>query len=106
MSISAVIDLKSNVQLRESVLMEDLAGEAILLDLASENYFALDVVGTRFLTVLTQTPSIQVAYDLLLDEYDVEPNELQQDLLAYVQTLMNDGLVEVSEVSGQGSEQT
>ncbi len=96
MTTKAAIALNSKVRLTDSVLMEDLAGEAILLDLASEDYFALDLVGTRILSVLNEVNSIQAAYEVLLSEYAVEPEELKQDLLEYVQELRQDGLVEVT----------
>ena len=40
------ISFAHKVKLSDSVLMEDIEGEAVLLHIDSEKYFALDEVGT------------------------------------------------------------
>lgn len=80
----------------QSTLFRELAGEAVLLNLESGTYFGLDETGTSFWTVLTSTASIQEAYDLLLDEYDVAPEDLEHDLAGLLGKLIDHGLVEIS----------
>jgi hypothetical protein len=67
----------------------------VLLNLKSETYFGLDEVGTRMWSVLTSTPSIRAAVDLLEAEYDAETGELQADVKALVERLREEGLVEL-----------
>lgn len=67
----------------------------MLLNLKSETYFGLDEVGTRMWSVLTSTPSIRAAVDLLEAEYDAETGELQADVKALVERLREEGLVEL-----------
>ena len=90
-----LLSTTTTLQLATSVLMEDMAGEAILLNLASEEYFALDEVGAKILHTLAESASTQAAYDILLQTYAVEPEVLRQDLLAYIEQLRQGGLVEV-----------
>ncbi|MCB9103885.1 MAG: PqqD family protein [Anaerolineales bacterium] len=78
------------------VLIRELDGEAVLLNLASESYFGLDEVGARMWQVLTTSESIEAAYDQLLAEYDVEPERLRQDVLDLVDQLAAHGLVDLS----------
>lgn len=92
---SKQISLSNKVQLPDSVLLEDMAGEAIMLDLTTEQYHALDEVGARILGVLIESESIQAAIDTLLEEFDVTPEVLQADLLEYIENLNSDGLVEI-----------
>lgn len=84
------------VFLAKDVLIQDLVGESVLLNLENEEYFGLDKVGTRMLTVLTESESTQVAYDNLLEEYEVETEQLQQDLLNFIEKLINYGLLEIT----------
>ncbi len=79
------------------VLVRELQGESVLLNLDSETYFGLDEVGTRMWAVLTTAPSIQVAYEALLAEYAVEPEVLRKDLEALVGELMERGLLDLTE---------
>ena len=92
---SQQISLSNKIKLPDSVLLEDMAGEAIMLDLTTEQYHALDEIGARMLTVLLEAVSIQAAIDTLLEEFEVESSVLQADLLDYIEDLNSDGLVEI-----------
>lgn len=78
------------------VLVRELDGESVLLNLNSESYFGLDEVGTRMWAVLTASDSIQAAYESLLAEYEVEPEKLYQDLDNLIEKLVAHGLAEVA----------
>jgi hypothetical protein len=80
----------------DDVLFQEVGGESVLLKLASENYFGLDPIGTRIWSLLGDGSSLQRAYDVLIDEYDVEPDVLERDLLALVERMADAGLVVVS----------
>ena len=79
------------------VLVRELDGESVLLNLATESYFGLDGIGTRMWAVLTSSPSVEAASETLLLEYDVEPERLRSELRAFVEKLEEAGLVDVSE---------
>ena len=68
----------------------------MILNLDSERYFGLDDVGTRFLSVLTASESIEAAYQSLLEEYDVDRDVLREDLVALIENLSQQGIIEVS----------
>ena len=53
-------------------------------------------IGTRILSVLTTSDSIEAAYQTLVQEYDVDGQVLRQDLLELVENLVEQGLIEVS----------
>lgn len=89
--------LGRRIRAAADVLVQELDGEAVLLDLKSGNYFGLDEVGTRFWTLLTTEPSPQVAFDQLLTEYDVAPDRLRADLEDLLKRLLEHRLVEFSE---------
>ena len=80
----------------EDVMFQDVGGEAVLLNLASERYFGLDPVGTCIWNLLVQDPRLQPAYERLCAEFEVEPARLESDLLDLVGQLAEAGLVEVA----------
>ncbi len=90
------IPFSARLAVPADVLMRDLGGEAVLLNLKSEMYFGLDEVGTRMWSLLTASPSIQAAYEALLAEYAVEPEALRTDLETLVSALMERGLLELA----------
>ncbi len=90
------ISFQGRVTLPKDVLLSGVQGESVLLNLKSERYFGLDEVGTRMLSVLTESNSVQAAYDTLLKEYDVEAEALRQDLTSLIDKLIDQGLVEMA----------
>ena len=88
----------ARLQIPETVLVSEVGGEAVLLDLQSEQYFGLDEVGTDMWQALAQTDSIQAAYEKLLAKYDVDAEQLRQDLATLLEKLISDGLVEIVNV--------
>lgn len=91
------ISFNSRVTTPDGVLMRQIDNEAVILNLNSELYFGLSAVGTRMWTLLTSQPTIQVAFDKLLEEYDVAPDRLQQDMLALIAELEQHGLVKLED---------
>lgn len=91
-----IIPFDKGVHVPDDVLRSDLSGESVLLNLKTETYFGLDETGTRMWEVLAGTVSIQAAFDVLKDEYDVEPHRLQKDLEELVDKLVGHGLLELA----------
>ncbi len=79
----------------DGVLVQMLDGEAVLLNLDTESYFGLDEVGARMWTLLTESGSIQAAYEALLEEYDVTPEQLRADLIDLIGRLAEQGLIKL-----------
>ena len=83
------------ISIPESVLVQNLEDESVLLNLDSEQYFGLDDVGTSMWEGLKETESVETAYEKLLKMYEVEPEQLRQDLDNLVKKLQEHGLVEI-----------
>ena len=79
----------------DDVLFRKLDGEAVILNLKSEEYFGLDEVGTDMLKELTSSNSIQTTYEKLLKEYAVDEETLHRDLTDFIYKLLDKGLIEV-----------
>jgi hypothetical protein len=75
------------------VMFRIVGDESVILHLKSETYLGLDPVGTRMWTVLTESGSIQGAYEILLAEYEVEGPQLHRDLEDFVAKLLQHELV-------------
>ena len=90
------ISFAERLILPADVLISDVDGESVLLNLNSERYFGLDEVGTRMLSLLTTSTSIQTAYEALLEEYEVENETLRHDLADLIDRLVDQGLLQVA----------
>jgi coenzyme PQQ synthesis protein D (PqqD) len=90
------ISFSDRVKIPDDVLISKLQEESVILNLDNERYYGLDDVGTRFLSVLTSSDSIEAAYETLVREYDVEGQVLRQDLLQVVEELVAQGLIQIN----------
>jgi Coenzyme PQQ synthesis protein D (PqqD) len=77
------------------VLIRFLDRESVLLNLETEQYFGLDETGTRMWQLVTGSPSIDVAYQELLAEFDVEPELLRSNLTELLSRLVESGLLQL-----------
>jgi hypothetical protein len=89
------ISFQSRISAPSDVLVSEVGGESVLLNLKSERYFGLDEIGTRMWKALTSSDSIQTAYEALLAEYDVDEARLRQDMEELIGKLAEQGLVDV-----------
>jgi hypothetical protein len=90
------VSFSQRVTVAPDVLFRVVGDEAVLLNLKTEKYLGLDATGTRMWTVLNDAPSVRAAYDILLNEYEVTPDQLRQDLDAFLSKLLEHGLIETS----------
>ena len=78
----------------KDVLFQEVSGETVLLDLASESYFGLDEVGTRIWTLLNEGKTAVEMVAVLLEEYEVERETLEGDVRDLLTALIEAGLLE------------
>ncbi|HTP88144.1 MAG TPA: PqqD family protein [Bryobacteraceae bacterium] len=74
----------------------DLAGETVLLHLASNTYFGLDETGTQIWNSLRESRTIREIRDELLRSYEVAPEQCEQAVIALISDLAKHGLVTLS----------
>jgi hypothetical protein len=87
------ISFSDRVRLPDDVLISNLQQESVILNLDSERYYGLDDVGTRFLTILNTSDSIEAAYEALRNEYDVDAQSLRKDLIELIENLVKQGIL-------------
>ena len=92
-----MLTLDSKLRLPEQVVFTFVVDDAILLNTGTNKYFALDDVGARLLKLLTEGKALRECQRILLQEYDVEADQLEKDMLELIGQLLENGLVEVIE---------
>lgn len=87
------VSFSDRVRIAPEVMIQEVGGESVILDLKTERYLGMDEVGTRIWQVLMDSASIQAAYDALLAEYEVAPLQLEDDLREFIERLLENGLI-------------
>ena len=89
------MNLNQKITFADTVFAQEVDGEMVLLDMNSENYFGLDEIGTAIWQAIQEKETLQEVFELLLEQYDVEPDLLKKDLLAFVNKLVKHRIVRV-----------
>ena len=89
------VDARTQLVVPEDVLVRDLSGESVLLNLRTEAYFGLDEVGTDMWRALTRGCSVGAALKELTSLYDITPDTLERDLFDLAGKLIDHALLEV-----------
>lgn len=89
------VSLKARVIVPDGVLVRELEGESVLLNINTENYFGLDEIGTRMWSVLSESSSVEQAVAALLNEYAVDHQTLVRDISELISQLLEKELIEL-----------
>lgn len=89
------ITLNSTIIKSPDQISTDLGGEAVILGLKSEAYFSLEGVGLRLWEWMAEPKTAAELLAAILDTYEVEPARAERDLLALVQELADERLVDI-----------
>ena len=81
------------IRVADEVVFRNVAGEAVLLNLATGTYFGLDTVGTRMWHLMADHGSTERVVETLLAEYEVEEVRLRCDLDNLIRQLLEKGLM-------------
>ena len=83
----------STLRIPEDVLSRNVADETVLLNLATEQYYGLEGVGTRFWALIEAGTTFGQAVDALAAEYEVGRATLMTDLTELTVDLERNGLL-------------
>lgn len=73
----------------------DLGGEAVILNMKTGIYHGLNEVGAKIWDLIEQPKTVKEIHNLLVEEYEVEPEVCKNDLLSLLKNLQSVGLIEV-----------
>ena len=74
----------------------EVAGETVILDVASGQYFALDEVGSAIWRHLKDPCTVAELCARLMQEYDVAAERCEAEVSALIEQLEQHGLVRIS----------
>ncbi len=94
-----MISLDSLITTSSQQVFEQIDGEGVILHLESGIYYSLDSVGVSIWNLIQQPKSVDDIKCSLLTEYDVEPQQCEQELLALVEDLAAQKLIEIKDAT-------
>ncbi|HEY6905725.1 MAG TPA: PqqD family peptide modification chaperone [Candidatus Acidoferrales bacterium] len=93
--MNARLCIDSIVSVAPEQLSCALGDESAILNLKNSVYYGLDPVGTRIWNLMQQPMSVRELRDRLMDEYEVDADRCEGDLLSLLETMRSEGLIRV-----------
>ena len=93
------IATESIVVRSDEPLSSELDGETVLLNVDTGAYHGLDEIGTRIWTLIEQPTKVSALCVTLREEFDVEPEPCESQVLAFLEQLKEAELLLVTEAS-------
>ncbi len=90
-----MISQRSTIVVTKDQVSADLSGEAAILNLKTSIYFGLNTVGASIWKLIQEPKKVSEIRDAIVEEYDVEPDRCENDILELLQELSEHGLIEV-----------
>jgi hypothetical protein len=92
-----MISKNSKVVATKEQVSADLGGEVVILNMKNGVYYGLNPVGARIWSLIQDPTTVKVLRDAIFNEYDVEADRCERDLLVLLQDLASNELIEVKD---------
>jgi hypothetical protein len=86
---------RSTVVAAKNQVSSDLGAEVAILNLPAGMYYGLNDAGARIWELAQEPRGVGEIQAIILEEYEVEPTRGKHDVLALLQELAHEGLIEV-----------
>lgn len=90
-----MITVESTVVVAPGLTAATLGDEAVLLDANSGRYYGLNELGSRIFELIRVPSAVTDIKSTLLEEYKVEEEKLESDLLAFLRDMEQRKLIEL-----------
>ena len=97
MSEDKTISLETTVVATKEQASADLGREAAILNLKNGVYYGLNSVGARIWALIQQPRTVREMREMLVEEYDVDADRCEHDLLMLLRQLAENTLVDIVE---------
>ncbi|MEW6607268.1 MAG: PqqD family protein [bacterium] len=87
--------MDSTIMRSSDQVSTSLGEEVVILSLKSEEYFGLKDVGAYIWNIIQEPKTVKDILEAIVNEYDVEPERCKGDLLALLEQLAEEGIIEV-----------
>ena len=92
-----MISGSASVRATRAQVSNTVEGEAVILNLAEGAYYGLDPVGTRVWSLIQEPRRVADICNAIAEEYGVERDRCERDVVALLEDLVANGLAEIRE---------
>ncbi|MDY7031662.1 MAG: lasso peptide biosynthesis PqqD family chaperone [Thermodesulfobacteriota bacterium] len=89
------IDFNTVVTQVDRLISSDLDGETVMMSVENGKYYVIDSIGSRIWSILVSPHSVSDLCDILFEEFDVEKERCEHDVLDFINKLAEQNLIKV-----------
>ena len=78
---------------RDGLMTADMDGSAVMMDITTGKYYNLGAIGGRIWELLEEPMTLTALVQKLTAEYDVSAEQCRTDILPFLNTLLERGLL-------------
>jgi len=91
------LDGDTKVFRNDNVVWSSIDDEMVAMCIETGQYYGLDSISTRIWELLEKPLTVNQLCEVLLNEFDVEPQRCEEDVLALLNKLISMGLAKTSD---------
>jgi hypothetical protein len=95
---NSTLDRHTRVRRIDDVLDTEIDDQTVMMDIDQGSYFGLNPTGTRIWALLAEPIAIGDLCDRLLEEFDVPREQCERQVVDFLESLIDRGLVQVLNV--------
>ena len=89
------MNIKSKITLSKNVFAQEIDEETIILDSETQEYFSINEIGKVIWSLIEEKKNLEEIKAEMLDMYEVPQEQLEKDVLNFLQALEQKGLIKV-----------
>lgn len=89
------MNIKSKITLSKNVFAQEIDEETIILDSETQEYFSINEIGKVIWSLIEEKKNLEEIKAEMLDMYEVPQEQIEKDLLNFIQALEQKGLIKV-----------
>lgn len=87
--------LDKKIKLSDNSVVQEMGEGIVILNLNTERFYELNEVGSRFWELLSDNEDYKFALSKLQEEYEVDAERLQNDIIQLIKELEDAELIEI-----------
>ena len=89
------MNIKSKITLSKNVFAQEIDEETIILDSETQEYFSINEIGKVICSLIEEKKNLEEIKAEMLDMYEVPQEQIEKDLLNFIQALEQKGLIKI-----------
>ena len=89
------MNIKSKITLSKNVFAQEIDEETIILDSETQEYFSINEIGKVIWSLIEEKKNLEEIKAEMLDMYEVPEEQLEKDVLNFLQALEQKGLIKI-----------